>query len=152
MRRSASSMKALDWGPLTMARTGSQKWSADDADERRSGGRKENTNSASGRSAFSAFRLRSSAEPADKSSLFSVGLSVIVREEEGKLSSCLESVRGWIDEAVTVDPGSTGRTREIAKEFGAGVVEFVWGGDFSNARVPATSCALRKRREDGNRR
>ena len=135
-------MKALDWGPLTMARTGSQKWSADDADERRSGGRKENTNSASGRSAFSAFRLRSSAEPADKSSLFSVGLSVIVREEEGKLSSCLESVRGWFDEAVTVDPGSTGRTREIAKEFGAGVFEFVWVGDFSNARVPATSCAF----------
>jgi hypothetical protein len=46
---------------------------------------------------------------------------------------------GLFDEIVVVDTGSVDRTREIARSFGATVVDFAWCDDFSAARNMAMS-------------
>jgi glycosyltransferase involved in cell wall biosynthesis len=50
-------------------------------------------------------------------------LSIVlaVRNEEGNLARCLDSVKGIADEIVVVDEHSTDKTVEIAKKFGAKV-------------------------------
>ena len=57
-------------------------------------------------------------------------LSVIVvtKNEERNLSRCLASV-SWCDEIIVVDSGSTDKTIEIAKSFGARIFERDWPGD-----------------------
>ncbi len=70
-----------------------------------------------------------------------VSLTMIVRNEEGNLPNCLASVAGVFDEIVVVDTGSTDRTREIAREFGARVFDFVWVNDFAAARNAALARA-----------
>jgi glycosyltransferase involved in cell wall biosynthesis len=70
-----------------------------------------------------------------------VSLTMIVRDEEDNLPFALESVRGIFDEIVVVDTGSTDRTREIAREFGARVFEFTWIDDFAAARNEALAHA-----------
>lgn len=45
----------------------------------------------------------------------SIGVLMIVKNEEKHLRECLESVAGWVDEIVIVDSGSTDKTIEIAK-------------------------------------
>src|SRR5262249_38226503 len=66
-----------------------------------------------------------------------VSLTMIVRNEEYHLPDCLASVRDLVDEAVVVDTGSTDRTREVAKSFGAILGEFPWVDDFAAARNAA---------------
>jgi len=58
------------------------------------------------------------------------------------LPDCLESVRGVVDEIIVVDTGSTDRTREIAREHGASVLEFKWIDDFAAARNYALEAAM----------
>ena len=70
-----------------------------------------------------------------------VSLTMIVRDEEENLPHCLESVRGIFDEIVVVDTGSTDRTKEIARAFGAKVFDFAWVDDFAAARNEALSHA-----------
>ncbi len=70
-----------------------------------------------------------------------VSLTMIVRNEEHNLPRCLESVRGLFDEIVVVDTGSTDRTAEIARDFGARVFDFVWVDDFAAARNAALARA-----------
>jgi len=59
---------------------------------------------------------------------------LIVKNEEELLPNCLESIRGWVDDIVVVDTGSTDRTVEIAREYGAKVYFKEWEGSFSKAR------------------
>lgn len=66
-----------------------------------------------------------------------VSLTMIVRDEEKNLPHCLRSVAGMFDETVVVDTGSTDRTRAIAREFGARVVDFPWVDSFAAARNAA---------------
>jgi len=61
-------------------------------------------------------------------------LSMIVKNEEKMLPGCLESVKGLVDEIIIVDTGSSDRTIEIAKSFGAKVFNFIWNDDFAAAR------------------
>jgi len=68
------------------------------------------------------------------SARLSVSLTMIVRNEEANLSACLESVRDLFDEIIVVDTGSTDKTIEIARSFGAKVVSFDWVDDFAAAR------------------
>jgi len=70
-------------------------------------------------------------------------LTMIVRDEEANISKCLSSVAGLFDEIVVVDTGSQDHTREIAREFGARVFEFVWVNDFAAARNAALAWAKR---------
>jgi tetratricopeptide (TPR) repeat protein len=63
-----------------------------------------------------------------------VSLCMIVKDEEEMLPGCLEAVASAVDELIIVDTGSTDRTVEIAKSFGARVIDFPWNGSFSDAR------------------
>jgi tetratricopeptide (TPR) repeat protein len=63
-----------------------------------------------------------------------LSLCMIVRDEEQMLPRCLAAVAPAVDEIVIVDTGSTDATIEIAKSFGAKVIEFPWTGSFSDAR------------------
>ncbi|MFO1010499.1 MAG: glycosyltransferase [Planctomycetota bacterium] len=63
-----------------------------------------------------------------------ISLCAIVKDEERFLPACLASVRDVADELVVVDTGSTDRTRDLAREAGAIVVEHAWTGDFAAAR------------------
>lgn len=68
-----------------------------------------------------------------------LSISMIVKNEEGKLPSCLESVKCLTDDIVLVDTGSTDRTEEIARSYGAKIYEYDWCQDFSAARNYALS-------------
>ena len=63
-----------------------------------------------------------------------ISLCMIVKNEEAALPGCLSSVRDVVDEMVVLDTGSTDRTPEVAKEFGAKVYDFEWSNDFAVAR------------------
>ncbi|MGD2180914.1 tetratricopeptide repeat protein [Lusitaniella coriacea LEGE 07167] len=71
-----------------------------------------------------------------------LSLCAIVKDEEDSLPQCLHSVKDVVDEMVILDTGSTDRTVEIAREFGARVYEFEWGNDFSAARNEALQHVL----------
>ncbi len=51
----------------------------------------------------------------------SISLCMIVKDEEHNLPRCLDSVVDVVDEIIIVDTGSTDRTVEIAKSYGAKV-------------------------------
>jgi tetratricopeptide (TPR) repeat protein len=63
-----------------------------------------------------------------------ISLCMIVRDEEEMLAECLASVAPFVDQLVVVDTGSVDSTIEIARGYGATVVEFEWTGSFSDAR------------------
>lgn len=63
-----------------------------------------------------------------------LSLAMMVKDEEDFLADALRSARGWCDELVVVDTGSTDRTVEIARDLGARVSFFPWCDSFSRAR------------------
>nr|WP_305139136.1 glycosyltransferase family 2 protein [uncultured Schaedlerella sp.] len=63
-----------------------------------------------------------------------LGLVMIVKNEERCLGKCLERVKDLVDKIYITDTGSTDRTKEIADSFGAVVSDYVWSQDFSAAR------------------
>src|SRR3954452_7670979 len=63
-----------------------------------------------------------------------LSLCMIVRDEEDMLPRSLAAVRDAVDEIIVVDTGSTDRTIEIARSFGAKVIEREWTGSFADAR------------------
>jgi glycosyltransferase involved in cell wall biosynthesis len=78
---------------------------------------------------------------AESSARAATSLTMIVKNEEANLPTCLESVRGLFDEIVVLDTGSNDRTVEIARSFGARVFDFVWVDDFAAARNAALARA-----------
>ncbi len=60
--------------------------------------------------------------------------AMIVRDEEAFLSGCLASLEGVVDELVVVDTGSRDRTIQIARDYGARLLETRWDDDFARAR------------------
>jgi glycosyltransferase involved in cell wall biosynthesis/Tfp pilus assembly protein PilF len=66
-----------------------------------------------------------------------LSVCLIVKNEERFLAQCLKSVRGLAAQLVVVDTGSTDRTVEIAREFGAEIYSFAWCDDFAAARNAA---------------
>jgi hypothetical protein len=79
--------------------------------------------------------------PIASSARAAVSRTMIVKNEEANLATCLESVRGVFDEIVVLDTGSKDRTVEIARSFGARVFDFVWVDDFGAARNAALARA-----------
>jgi tetratricopeptide (TPR) repeat protein len=63
-----------------------------------------------------------------------VSCFLIVRNEEARLPTCLASIAGLFDETVVIDTGSTDLSREIARGWGARVVQFAWCDSFAAAR------------------
>ncbi len=59
---------------------------------------------------------------------------LIVKNEEARLARCLTPLKAAGCELVVTDTGSTDRTVEIAKSFGARIFHFPWNGNESDAR------------------
>ncbi len=70
-----------------------------------------------------------------------LSLCMIVRDEEEMLPRCLAAVADAVDEMVIVDTGSLDATIEIARSFGAKVIEREWTGSFGEARNVAFEAA-----------
>lgn len=70
-----------------------------------------------------------------------LSLCMIVRDEEPRLASCLQSIAPYVDEIVVVDTGSTDRTREVARDCGARVFEMPWPDSFAAARNQSLALA-----------
>ena len=66
---------------------------------------------------------------------------MIVKNEEKILARCLDSICDLMDEIVIVDTGSMDKTKEIACKYTDKIYDFVWTGDFSEARNFAFSKA-----------
>ncbi len=73
--------------------------------------------------------------------MITISLCMIVKNEEGILGRCLDSIADLMDELVVVDTGSTDATKEVAKRYGAKLYDFAWIDDFSAARNFAFSKA-----------
>lgn len=63
-----------------------------------------------------------------------LSLCMITKNEEKNLSRCLDSIKDIVDEIIIVDTGSTDKTVEIAKSYGAHIYHYDWNNDFSKAR------------------
>ena len=66
-----------------------------------------------------------------------IGLSMIVKNGGESLRSCLGSVRSLVSQIVIADTGSIDNTIEIAREFGATIVDFLWNDHYAEARNAA---------------
>jgi tetratricopeptide (TPR) repeat protein len=90
-----------------------------------------------------AARARALSHRARPAEGMTLSLCMIVRDEEEMLPRCLAAVAPAVDEIVIVDTGSTDRTIEIAREYGAKVIEREWTGSFAEARnvsLEAATC------------
>ena len=63
-----------------------------------------------------------------------ISAAFMVKDGEEFLTEALASVQGFADELVVVDTGSSDRTIEIARSFGAKISHYEWKQDFSDAR------------------
>ena len=68
-----------------------------------------------------------------------LSVAIITQNEERNLGRTLASVR-WADEIVVVDSGSTDSTREIARSFGAQVIERDWTGFAAQKNFALAQC------------
>ena len=62
-----------------------------------------------------------------------VTVAIPVKNEEANIAQCLDRLDRFA-EVVVIDSGSTDRTADIAKEFGARVVDFCWDGRYPKKR------------------
>ncbi|BER91312.1 tetratricopeptide repeat protein [Atrimonas thermophila] len=67
----------------------------------------------------------------------SLSACTIMKNEEQNLPRLLSSLSGYVDEVVVVDTGSTDRSVEVARSFGARVYFHGWREDFSAAKNEA---------------
>ncbi|WP_162605058.1 glycosyltransferase [Geomonas oryzae] len=83
-----------------------------------------------------ALEIRRLAGPAfsDSPCRAAVSVCIIVKDERRHLAAALASVKPLAAELVVVDTGSTDRSGDLARLFGARVFSFPWTGDFSEAR------------------
>ncbi|MBS1722987.1 MAG: glycosyltransferase [Armatimonadetes bacterium] len=73
-----------------------------------------------------------------------ISLCMIVRNEERVLRECLESAAPFFNEVIVVDTGSTDKTVEIARSFGATILESPWQESFARARNVSLAAAKGK--------
>jgi glycosyltransferase involved in cell wall biosynthesis len=63
-----------------------------------------------------------------------LSVAMIMRDEALTLPDCLSSLQAVADEVVIVDTGSVDGSVELARSFGARVLELPWRGSFSEPR------------------
>ena len=63
-----------------------------------------------------------------------ISVCMIVKNEEKVLARCLDSLAGLWEELIIVDTGSSDKTKEIAAKYTDKIYDFVWTGNFSDAR------------------
>ncbi len=63
-----------------------------------------------------------------------LSLCMIVKNEEKNLPTALGNISKICDEIIIVDTGSTDRTIEVARSYGATILEMEWEDDFAKAR------------------
>ena len=71
-----------------------------------------------------------------------ISVCMIVKDEAAHLPAALLSIKPLADDLVVVDTGSSDRTCDIARVFGARLFSFPWTGSFSEARNFSLSKAL----------
>lgn len=71
---------------------------------------------------------------AGRSPVITISLCMIVKNEEGVLARCLDSVADLVDEINIIDTGSTDSTKEIAARYTNRIFNFEWIDDFAAAR------------------
>lgn len=69
-----------------------------------------------------------------------ISISIVACNEESNLRRCLASAAGLAQEIVVVDSGSTDRTRDVAREFGARVTHQDWLGYRDQKNVALNQC------------
>jgi len=74
-----------------------------------------------------------------------LSVCLITKNEEHCIGNALSSIKAIADEIIVVDTGSTDRTADIAREFGAAVYNFMWINDFSAARNYSTTKLYKQR-------
>jgi tetratricopeptide (TPR) repeat protein len=90
----------------------------------------------SGQAALSSLSRRATvaAQSARPAAGLTLSLCMIVRDEEEMLARCLAAIAPVVDEIIVVDTGSHDATIEIARSFGARVIEHRWTDSFAEAR------------------
>jgi glycosyltransferase involved in cell wall biosynthesis len=69
------------------------------------------------------------------SSTLDLTIAIPVRNEEKNILGCLKEIgHDFAKKIVVIDSGSTDNTKEIAKNFGAEVINFIWNGKFPKKR------------------
>lgn len=69
-----------------------------------------------------------------------VSAFVVCCNEERNIGRCLESVK-WCDEIIAIDSGSTDKTKEICKSYGAKIHERAWPGFVEQKRYGFEQCS-----------
>lgn len=69
-----------------------------------------------------------------------LGICMIVKDEEDVLARCLDSIQETYDELIVVDTGSTDKTVEIAKTYTDKVYTFEWVYDFPRRGTTRFPC------------
>ena len=85
-------------------------------------------------------KLKSVKKIKSKSSI-KISACYMVKNEEKNLPRSIDSLKNQFDELIVVDTGSTDNTIEIAKSYGAKIIETTWQDDFSMPRNMAIEAA-----------
>ncbi|WP_102275743.1 glycosyltransferase [Cytobacillus massiliigabonensis] len=70
----------------------------------------------------------------DQEPPMTISLCMIVKNEEGSISQCLNCIKDIVDEIIIVDTGSTDRTKELVRDYTDLIYDFEWIDHFSEAR------------------
>lgn len=73
--------------------------------------------------------------------MITISVCMIVKNEEERLGTCLESLKTIADEIIIVDTGSSDATKEVAARYTDKIYDFAWTGSFSDARNYSFSLA-----------
>ncbi len=76
----------------------------------------------------------------DGSKILPISCFIVAKNEEARIERALISVKALADEIIVVDSGSTDRTLEIAKSYGAKVFFNEWEGDGPQKRFAEEQC------------